>query len=126
MSDIPVKAETHWLDDVVHYRLVPGTFNEGINYHFDGLASVMAFKFNKGKLSYFTKHFKSPAQEHWSQSIFMGTGTGPTLGWKPCVQNPVSVLPYEYFCLCTQSTCIYTPLKCVKNGYAVAGDSKRY
>eukprot|EP00744_Colponema_vietnamica_P006087 GILI01008865.1.p1 GENE.GILI01008865.1~~GILI01008865.1.p1 ORF type:complete len:511 (+),score=140.71 GILI01008865.1:32-1534(+) len=82
------------LDGVTHYRLIPGGFPDGMGYHFDGLATVLAFKFQNGKMKMTARRYESGAAEHFNRCIFLGTGTGPTVGIEPCVQNPgVNLLP---------------------------------
>ena len=84
-----------WLGDHSHYRLLPGQFPEGMTYHFDGLAVVSQFNFSAtGKMTFTMKALQSEAYDHYKECIFLGSGTGPTLGIKPCLTNPaVNLLP---------------------------------
>jgi len=66
-------------------------------FHFDGLATMMAFRFGAdGQLSQQVKHFESELSQHYEECIFLGTGTGPTLGKQLCTKNPsVNILPID-------------------------------
>merc|ERR1719247_899230 len=64
-----------WLAGTSHYRLLPGTFNDKIQYHFDGLATVAQFNFTEGGDVKFTmKALETDAYEHFGRCIFMGSG----------------------------------------------------
>lgn len=89
-----------WLDGYQHFRLLPGSFPKGMHYHFDGLASVMQFTFRLNvttkqlDIEYQRKQYESNLAEHYGRCLFVGSGTGPTLGIEPCVRNPaVNLLP---------------------------------
>lgn len=91
---LPVQPASVQLAGVTHYRLVPGVFPAGMGYHFDGLATVMSFAFDAQHLTVTSKYYMSDAQQHYSQCLFEGTGTGPTRGFLPCLTNPgVNLLP---------------------------------
>eukprot|EP00128_Syssomonas_multiformis_P011738 Colp12_sorted_trinity150504_noHs@32673 len=82
------------LEGLSHYRLIPGLFPDGMNYHFDGLATVLKFTFNNGQIQVSSKYFESEAEKNYNKCIFFGTGTGPTLGREICFTNPgVNLLP---------------------------------
>jgi len=82
------------LEDVTHYRLVPGSFPRDMPFHFDGLATVMSFQFHSGMMTRKAKHFDSNLYKHTDRCIFLGTGTGPWIGVEPCLTNPaVNLLP---------------------------------
>jgi len=84
------------LEGVTHYRLLPGVFPNGMDYHFDGLATVLKFSFANGRLEYSAKAYASDAFADFGACIFAGTGTGPTLGRHPCLKNPgVNLLPID-------------------------------
>jgi len=90
--------ELKWLssNNVSHFRLIPGTFPEGMKYHFDGLASVMKFSFqDDGSITYIVKSYKSDAHDHYDTCDYYGSGTGPTHpAGQPCLVNPVvNLLP---------------------------------
>lgn len=94
-NGVNVNPQSEWLNEknVTHYRLIPGKFPKGMGYHFDGLATVMAFTFNNGVMSVTAKPFDTPAQDHWDQCLFEGSGTSHT-GVRPCLKNPVvNLLP---------------------------------
>lgn len=83
-----------WLEGTSHYRLVPGLWLKGMNYHFDGLATVIKFEFKDGKLLVNSRAFRSEVFHDPKGCIIFGTGNGPTLGHKVCFQNPVvNLLP---------------------------------
>mmetsp|Transcript_24814 Transcript_24814/g.69512 ORF Transcript_24814/g.69512 Transcript_24814/m.69512 type:complete len:535 (-) Transcript_24814:1634-3238(-) len=95
-QSVPLHNATSWISDVRHYRLLPYRFPEGMEYHFDGLASVLSFTFSNGELTYFSKAFDSNLNAHYRQCLFYGTGTGPTVGFRPCFKNPVvNLLPLK-------------------------------
>lgn len=82
------------------YRNIPGLFPEGMDYFFDGLASIARFSFNETHMSMEVKAYESSAEEQWESCIFFGTGTGPTRpsddSAQPqlCFKNPVvNMLP---------------------------------
>lgn len=85
------------LENVTHYRLLPGSFPDDMPFHFDGLATTMAFRFTSdGSMTQTIKHYQSELQQHYDRCIFLGTGTGPTLGRELCTKNPaVNLLPIE-------------------------------
>lgn len=90
--------ELKWLslNNVSHFRLIPGTFPEKMKYHFDGFASVMKFSFHDdGSITYIVKSYKSDAHDHYDTCDFYGSGTGPTHpAGQPCLINPVvNLLP---------------------------------
>ncbi len=65
-----------------------------MGYHFDGLATVMSFRFDAQHLTITSKLYESEAALHYSECLFEGTGTGPTLGFRLCPTNPgVNLLP---------------------------------
>ena len=91
---LPLQPGSAPLAGATHFRLVPGIFPQGMGYHFDGLATVMSFRFDAQQLTVASKYFASEAQQHFSQCLFEGTGTGPTLGYRACLTNPgVNLLP---------------------------------
>jgi all-trans-8'-apo-beta-carotenal 15,15'-oxygenase len=93
-NSVLLNPQSAWLEHHSHYRLLPGVFPKGMNYHFDGFATVMQFKFEDGKLSYTNVRYKSNLEQHWGNCIFEGTGTGPTIGTNRCLRNPgVNLLP---------------------------------
>ena len=69
-------AELNWLSGHQHYRLIPGAFPKGIDYHFDGLAMVLQFTFGEGSITFKGKAFESTASEHWNECIFYASGSG--------------------------------------------------
>lgn len=82
------------LDGLTHYRLLPAVFPKGMEYHFDGLATVLKMSVANGSLTIFSRAFESGAYEHYNKCLFYGTGTGPTLGLQLCFLNPaVNLLP---------------------------------
>ena len=85
-----------WLAGLNHYRLLPGIFPKGMEFHFDGLATVMKFSIgaDASQVHYFAKPYASKAATEYKKCIFFGTGTGPTLGTEICFTNPgVNLLP---------------------------------
>jgi carotenoid cleavage dioxygenase-like enzyme len=91
---LPLQPHSAPLAGATHFRLVPGVFPQGMGYHFDGLATVMSFRFDAQQLTVNSKYYASEAQQHYSQCLFEGTGTGPTLGFRACLTNPgVNLLP---------------------------------
>jgi hypothetical protein len=64
-----------WLNGHQHYRLIPGGFPDGIDYHFDGLAMVLHFSFADGDVSFKGKAFESKAYVPVKVPVFL------TLGW---------------------------------------------
>ena len=64
-----------WLAGANHFRLLPGVFPTGMEYHFDGLATVMKFTFSAdGKaIHYFSKPYGSRAAIDYEKCIFFGT-----------------------------------------------------
>jgi all-trans-8'-apo-beta-carotenal 15,15'-oxygenase len=92
--EVPLQPASAPLAGATHYRLVPGLFPTGMRYHFDGLATVMSFRFDAEHLTVTAKRYESDAALHYSECLFEGTGTGPTLGYLPCLTNPgVNLLP---------------------------------
>ena len=92
--ELPLQPASAPLAGATHFRLVPGLFPRGMGYHFDGLATVMSFSFDAQHLSVNSKRYESEAAMHYSECLFVGTGTGPTLGFRPCLTNPgVNLLP---------------------------------
>lgn len=84
-----------WMDGMVHYRLLPGVFPKGMDFHFDGLATVMSFRFQGGELQISTVYYESDAEEDYSKCFFFGSGT-THLGGKLCFKNPaVNLLPLD-------------------------------
>ena len=82
------------LDGVSHYRLVPGIFMDGIDYHFDGLATVFKFSFNATHVNWISRPYDSNAYKSFDKCIFFGSGSGPTKGLELCFNNPgVNLLP---------------------------------
>ena len=82
------------LEGLTHYRLLPGIFHEGMQYHFDGLATVLKMSVDGRRLRMKSRPFESDAFKTWNSCLFFGTGTGPTLGSHICFQNPgVNLLP---------------------------------
>lgn len=59
----PLNEPSSWLDNVVHYRNVPGVFPEDMDYFFDGLATIVKFSFKDGQLNINSKGFESKAYE---------------------------------------------------------------
>ena len=49
-------------------------------YHFDGLATIMALRFEAGQLHLTVSPFHSELFDHWQRCVFFGSGTGPTKG----------------------------------------------
>lgn len=91
---VPLQPSSAPLVGATHYRLIPGLFPEGMGYHFDGLATVMSFSFDAQHLTVTARRYESDAALHYSECLFEGTGTGPTLGFLPCLTNPgVNLLP---------------------------------
>lgn len=88
-------APPAWLGDHSHLRLLPGHFPEGMTFHFDGLAVLAQFNFTAaGKMVFTMKALQSGAYENYKECIYFASGTGPTLGIKPCITNPaVNLLP---------------------------------
>eukprot|EP01094_Clydonella_sp_ATCC50884_P024005 TRINITY_DN5907_c0_g1_i1.p1 TRINITY_DN5907_c0_g1~~TRINITY_DN5907_c0_g1_i1.p1 ORF type:complete len:625 (-),score=226.74 TRINITY_DN5907_c0_g1_i1:225-2018(-) len=99
-NDTHALHKLSWLEGVRWYRLLPATFPEQMHYHFDGLAQVLAMDFASGgaagdmHASYFSKDFSDAARDKWRRCLFLGVGTGPTAGVRPCAKNPaVNLLP---------------------------------
>eukprot|EP01047_Picozoa_sp_COSAG01_P052049 COSAG01_NODE_5435_length_4274_cov_79.781032_2_plen_508_part_00 len=91
-------SQSQWLSEsrLVHYRLLPGRFPAGMDYHFDGLAAVMALRFDGGRLRITVRPFHSELYDAYDSCIFFGSGTGPTAGEIPCLTNPlVNLLPIQ-------------------------------
>lgn len=89
-------ADAAALEGVSHFRLAPAIFPDGMGYHFDGLATVLKFEFSGGKLHFTAKAYESDAEKSYKSCLFVGTGTGPTLGSHACLTNPgVNLLPIE-------------------------------
>ena len=55
------KLDSDFLAGSTHYRLVPGIFMDGIDYHFDGLATVFKFSFNSTHVSWMSRPYDSSA-----------------------------------------------------------------
>ena len=90
-----LKPELAWLNNVSHYRLIPGQFPDGMEYHFDGLASVMKVSFTEGAATVTAKHFVSKASQDWDKCLFEGSGTSHK-GLVPCMTNPVvNIVPLD-------------------------------
>ena len=90
--------QSQWMggSQLVHYRLLPGRFPKGMGYHFDGLATVMALRFDSGRLRATVRPFHSELYDAYDSCIFFGSGTGPTDGKIPCLTNPlVNLLPIQ-------------------------------
>ena len=91
---LPLQPGSAPLAGATHYRLVPGVFPRGMGYHFDGLATVLSFRFRAQQLAVAARFYESEAQQHYSECLFEGTGTGPTPGYRACLTNPgVNLLP---------------------------------
>jgi hypothetical protein len=83
-----------FLEGATHYRLVPGIFMNGIDYHFDGLATVFKFTFNATHVTWMSRPYDSNAYRSFDKCIFFGSGSGPTKGLELCFNNPgVNLLP---------------------------------
>lgn len=81
------------LEGITNLRLLPSIFPPGMDYHFDGLATVLSLAVENGTLTFFTKAFESSAAKNYSACLFMGVGTSKS-GTTPCFQNPaVNLLP---------------------------------
>lgn len=96
VTSVPLNPQSAWMsrEGVTHYRLLPGVFPKGMNYHFDGFATVMQFTFANGSLTYSNVRYQSNLEQHWGNCIYTGTGTGPTVGFHTCLTNPgVNLLP---------------------------------
>eukprot|EP00475_Leptophrys_vorax_P029305 TRINITY_DN4288_c0_g1_i1.p1 TRINITY_DN4288_c0_g1~~TRINITY_DN4288_c0_g1_i1.p1 ORF type:complete len:518 (+),score=133.07 TRINITY_DN4288_c0_g1_i1:92-1645(+) len=91
------QSAPEWLAEggFTHYRLVPGIFLNGMDYHFDGLATVMKFSFKQdSSVGVQIKPYASEVFNDPKGCIVYETGTGPTLGYKICFRNPVvNLLP---------------------------------
>lgn len=88
------KLDSDFLAGSTHYRLVPGIFMNGIDYHFDGLATVFKFSFNSTHVSWMSRPYDSNAYKAFDKCIFFGSGSGPTKGLELCFNNPgVNLLP---------------------------------
>ena len=91
----PIKFP-EWMKGATHYRLFSGIFPQGMEYHFDGLAVVMSIRFTDKGINVKTKGVGTKAYDDYSNCMFFGTGTGPTLGRNICFQNPVvNLLPVK-------------------------------
>lgn len=95
----PINEQSLWLENVVNYRNIPGVFPDGMDYFFDGLATLTKFEFKDGKFTMFTQNYHSRAFDDWEKCVFFGTGTGPTrptdeTSREVCFKNPlVMMLP---------------------------------
>ncbi len=66
----------------------------GIDYHFDGLATVFKFSFNATHVNWMSRPYDSNAYKSFDKCIFFGSGSGPTKGLELCFNNPgVNLLP---------------------------------
>lgn len=98
---VPLNEQSKWLDNVANYRNIPGVFPEGMDYFFDGLATLAKFEFKNGNFSMFSRNYHSRAYDEWDKCIFFGSGTGPThpaseTDKEICFKNPlVMMLPIE-------------------------------
>ena len=96
---LPINEQSQWLQNVVNYRNIPGVFPEGMDYYFDGLATLSKFEFKDGLFTMMTQNYHSRAFDEWEKCIFFGTGTGPTAptdesSREICFKNPiVNMLP---------------------------------
>jgi len=81
-----------WLEGHTVYRLLPGNFPNGFNYHFDGFAYPVQFRFGVGgSVSVKAKPYQSQAYRDMNScGFFMESGTGPfahaATGF--CMTNP--------------------------------------
>ena len=94
-GSIPIfdEAVAARLEGVTNLRLLPGTFPEGMDYHFDGLAAGLCLTVANGSLTFRTTSFLSNAGRNYSACLFMGVGDSKP-GPVPCFQNPaVNLLP---------------------------------
>ena len=84
-------------DGLRMFRLVQGSFPDTMQYHFDGLATILRFDFNATHLTWRWTAFESEADKDFEKCIFFGTGTGPTKpGRTICFKNPgVNLLPIQ-------------------------------
>jgi beta,beta-carotene 9',10'-dioxygenase len=91
----PLQSEfPQWLNGYTHLRLAPGIFLKGMDYHFDGLATVLKFSFKDGQVEMVSKAYESELFKDPKGCIIFETGTGPSLGYKICFRNPVvNLLP---------------------------------
>lgn len=98
---VPLNEQSKWLDGFSNYRNIPGVFPEGMDYYFDGLATLSKFQFKDDNFSMFTRNYHSRAFDEWDKCIFFGSGTGPTRPASEdekqiCFKNPlVMMLPKE-------------------------------
>lgn len=98
---VPLNEQSKWLDGFSNYRNIPGVFPEGMDYFFDGLATLSKFQFKDDNFSMFTQNYHSRAFDEWDKCIFFGSGTGPTRPASEdekqiCFKNPlVMMLPKE-------------------------------
>ena len=83
-----------WLAGHTVYRSVPTSFPGGMQYHYDGLASVLKFSFdNNGTLSWAQVPYESGAYKSFDRCLYVGSGTYHA-GLEPCLANPgVNLLP---------------------------------
>ena len=96
LYSLPLQPGSAPLAGATHFRIVPGAFPQGMAYHFDGLATVMSFRFDAQRLTVASRRYASDLQQHYSQCLFEGTGTGPTPGYRACLTNPgVNLLPLK-------------------------------
>lgn len=100
--DLVLNPQSIWMNEVAVYRNIPGEFPEGMDYFFDGLATIAKFEFKDGKLMLKSKRYQSRAFTDWDNCIFLGTGTGPTHPTaedgraEGCFKNPlVHMLPIK-------------------------------
>ena len=94
VSKLPLHPSTAGLVGVTHYRNVPAQFPKGMEYQFDGLTSILAFRFEADGVTVTSRFYESDLFKGYSSCIFEGSGTGPTLGTHACVTNPgVNLLP---------------------------------
>ena len=94
-----LRQAPQWLAGLVHYRLLPGGFPDGMHYHFDGLATPVRFSFDASSdgsgpsLSWHAKPYESDAFKKYKSCLFFGTGTGPTLGTHLCLYARGNSIP---------------------------------
>jgi len=92
---VPLHEQSKWMEGMSHYRLLPGIFPSGMDFHFDGLATVMQFKFEEGELVVKTSYYESETEKNYKNCFYLGSGT-THYGFDVCMKNPaVNLLPIE-------------------------------
>lgn len=87
-------SKLSFLNGYSHLRVLPGKSPEGMEFHFDGLATMLKLSFNETGFDTKLKGYESTAFTNYDGCMLYGSGTF-SMGYMPCFKNPlVNILPF--------------------------------